>query len=111
MKQLKGSANGTKPLLSMSIHRMMDELDAEIKIQKQEAINRLQDGDLELIEDDDDVESERLWVEKYRPKRYTDLMGDEVTEAVQLIILCHLRDWIRVIMSNFAFHVSAAGEP
>lgn len=81
MQQLKESVNNTKPLLTTPIHRMMDELDAELKIQKQEAINRLEGGDyddLEFVDSGNNNVSECLWVDKYRPKSYTDLMGDEV---------------------------------
>lgn len=70
-----------KSLLATPIHRMMDELDAEIRVKKQEAINRLEyggDDDIELDEEIDKDSNERLWVDKYRPKKYTDLMGDEV---------------------------------
>ena len=70
-----------KSLLATPIHRMMDELDAEIRVKKQEAINRLEYGDgddIDLVEEIDKDNSERLWVDKYRPKKYTDLMGDEV---------------------------------
>ena len=70
-----------KSLLATPIHRMMDELDAEIKVKKQEAINRLEYGDgndIDLVEEIDKDNSDRLWVDKYRLKKYTDLMGDEV---------------------------------
>jgi chromosome transmission fidelity protein 18 len=81
MQQLKESSKNSKPLLSQPIHRMMDELDEEISAQKQEAIDRLEYDDYddtELITENNKDSNERLWVDKYRPKKYTDLMGDEV---------------------------------
>src|SRR5690349_9762056 len=68
-------------LLSLPIHRMIDELELEIRNQKQDEVRRLLDGDDDVLDLDEDPSSgsnERLWVDKYRPKNYTDLMGDEV---------------------------------
>lgn len=68
-------------LLSLPIHRMIDELELEIRNQKQDEVQRLLDGDDDVLDLDEDPSSgsnERLWVDKYRPKNYTDLMGDEV---------------------------------
>ncbi|KAI7825988.1 P-loop containing nucleoside triphosphate hydrolase protein [Gamsiella multidivaricata] len=89
-----------KPLLSMPIHRMMDELDAEIRVQKQEAINRLEYGDyddLDLTGDDNKDSSERLWVDKYRPKKYTDLMGDE---RVNREVLSWIKEWDQCVFGR-----------
>lgn len=82
MQQLLLSGeHSRKPLLSTTIHRMMDDLDAELRLQKQVAVNRLEYEDSEDVSIGEDASkdaSEKLWVDKYRPKKYTDLMGDEV---------------------------------
>ena len=67
-----------KSLLATPIHRMMDELDAEIKVKKQEAINRLEYGDgndIDLVEEIDKDNSDRLWVDKYRPATLEQIIG------------------------------------
>lgn len=66
---------------------MMDELELEIRNQKQDEVQRLLEGDedvLDLDEDSSNGSNERLWVDKYRPKNYTDLMGDEVQLSCML---------------------------
>ena len=81
MKELMSTPQGRKPLLNQPIHRMMDDLDAEIRLQKQEALNRLEYGDYSDVDNTvygSSDATQKLWVDKYRPKRYTDLMGDEV---------------------------------
>ncbi|KAI1316192.1 hypothetical protein EDD11_010364 [Mortierella claussenii] len=98
----KESSQSMKSLLSMPIHRMMDELDAEIRLQKQEAINRLEYGDYDqyeaLSENNVDSESgERLWVDKYRPKIYTDLMGDE---RVNREVLSWIKEWDQCVFGR-----------
>ena len=88
MQQLLSGEMGAKSLLSVPIHRMMDELELEIREQKQEAMLRLMAGDDDIVELDEDLRSdsnERLWVDKYRPKKYTDLMGDEVWDIIYII--------------------------
>lgn len=80
MQQLQANEKGAS-LLSVPIHRMMDELELEIRNQKQEEVRRLLEGDEDVLDLDEDPTSGsngRLWVDKYRPKSYTDLMGDEV---------------------------------
>ncbi|KAG0089852.1 hypothetical protein BGZ93_002556 [Podila epicladia] len=89
-----------KSLLATPIHRMMDELDAEIRVKKQEAINRLEyggDDDIELDEEVDKDSSERLWVDKYRPKKYTDLMGDE---RVNREVLSWIKEWDQCVFGR-----------
>ncbi|KAF9409813.1 hypothetical protein BGZ94_001854 [Podila epigama] len=90
-----------KSLLSTPIHRMMDELDAEIRVQKQAAINRLEYGDgeddgMDSIEGSTD-KSERLWVDTYRPKKYTDLMGDE---RVNREVLSWIKEWDQCVFGR-----------
>ncbi|KAG0222039.1 hypothetical protein BGX31_009398 [Mortierella sp. GBA43] len=103
VQQLKESGSRTTPLLSVPIHRMMDELDAEIKIQKQEAINRLEDGDLsdysgpEFVGEGSSKSGERLWVDKYRPTRYSDLMGDE---RVNREVLSWIKEWDQCVFGR-----------
>ncbi|KAF9115488.1 hypothetical protein BGX27_007617 [Mortierella sp. AM989] len=80
--------------------KMMDELDAEIRVQKQEAINRLEYGDSdepELMHDTTKDSSERLWVDKYRPKKYTDLMGDE---RVNREVLSWIKEWDQCVFGR-----------
>ncbi|KAI8597020.1 hypothetical protein EDD21DRAFT_386544 [Dissophora ornata] len=100
LEQLKKSSQNAKPLLSMPIHRMMDELDAEIRVQKQEAINRLEYGDYEDVEvkdQDSNNGSDRLWVDKYRPVKYTDLMGDE---RVNREVLSWIKQWDQCVFGR-----------
>ncbi|KAF9361013.1 hypothetical protein BGX26_006565 [Mortierella sp. AD094] len=100
VQQLKENSQNKKSLLSIPIHRMMDELDAEIRVQKQEAINRLEYGDSDEPELADDVPkglSERLWVDKYRPKKYTDLMGDE---RVNREVLSWIKEWDQCVFGR-----------
>lgn len=80
MQQLLTNEKGAS-LLSVPIHRMIDELELEIRNKKHEEVQRLLEGDEDVLDLDEDPTSgsnERLWVDKYRPKSYTDLMGDEV---------------------------------
>ncbi|KFH68850.1 hypothetical protein MVEG_05654 [Podila verticillata NRRL 6337] len=89
-----------KSLLATPIHRMMDELDAEIKVKKQEAINRLEYGDgddIDLVKEIDKDSSDRLWVDKYRPKKYTDLMGDE---RVNREVLSWIKEWDQCVFGR-----------
>ncbi|KAG0011566.1 hypothetical protein BGZ80_000592 [Entomortierella chlamydospora] len=100
VQQLKENSQNRKPLLSIPIHRMMDELDAEIRVQKQEAINRLEYGDNDEPEIIDDVPKdviEHLWVDKYRPKKYTDLMGDE---RVNREVLSWIKEWDQCVFGR-----------
>ncbi|KAF9191281.1 hypothetical protein BGZ50_009496 [Haplosporangium sp. Z 11] len=100
LEQLKLSEMNAKPLLSMPIHRMMDELDAEIKVQRQEALNRLEYGDYDapdLGSDNSKDSNERLWVDKYRPKKYTDLMGDE---RVNREVLSWIKEWDQCVFGR-----------
>jgi chromosome transmission fidelity protein 18 len=86
MQQLLSNEKGSS-LLAVPIHRMMDELELEIRNQKEEALLLLESDDVTgLDEDPTSGLNERLWVDKYRPKKYTDLMGDEVGP-----LLCLLR--------------------
>ncbi|KAG0266796.1 hypothetical protein BG011_000848 [Mortierella polycephala] len=99
-EQLKLNEMDAKPLLSMPIHRMMDELDAEIKVQRQETLNRLEYGDYDapdLGSDSSKDSSERLWVDKYRPKKYTDLMGDE---RVNREVLSWIKEWDQCVFGR-----------
>ncbi|KAF9576690.1 hypothetical protein EC968_005463 [Mortierella alpina] len=89
-----------KPLLSTNIHRMMDDLDAELRLQKQVAINRLEYDDPDdvcLGEDATKDASEKLWVDKYRPKKYTDLMGDE---RVNREVLSWIKEWDQCVFGR-----------
>ncbi|KAG0333301.1 hypothetical protein BG004_000897 [Podila humilis] len=89
-------------LLPIPIHRMVDELDKEIRIQKQQAIYRLEqgydnDGTMVVNEEDSQNSSERLWVDKYRPKKYTDLMGDE---RVNREVLSWIKEWDQCVFGR-----------
>ncbi|KAF8984494.1 hypothetical protein BGZ46_007861 [Entomortierella lignicola] len=100
LQRLKESSQSKTPLLSMPIHRMMDELDAEIRVQKQEALNRLEYGDSnepELVDDNPKDSSEQLWVDKYKPKKYTDLMGDE---RVNREVLSWIKEWDQCVFGR-----------
>jgi chromosome transmission fidelity protein 18 len=93
MQQLMASDKGAS-LLTVPIHRMIDELELEIRNQKQEELQRLMEEDDDIIGLDEDPTSssnERLWVDKYRPKKYTDLMGDEVSPHVHVASLVTVR--------------------
>ncbi|KAF9965913.1 hypothetical protein BGZ70_003817 [Mortierella alpina] len=99
-QQLLSGEHSRKPLLSTTIHRMMDDLDAELRVQKQEAINRLEyEGpeDVSIGEDATNDASEKLWVDKYRPKKYTDLMGDE---RVNREVLSWIKEWDQCVFGR-----------
>ncbi|KAF9438709.1 hypothetical protein BGZ76_005654 [Entomortierella beljakovae] len=100
LQQLKENSADMKPLLSMPIHRMMDELDAEIRIQKQEAINLIELGEsdeLDIETGSSNSQSERLWVDKYKPRKYTDLMGDE---RVNRGVLSWIKEWDQCVFGR-----------
>ncbi|KAG0219745.1 hypothetical protein BGX33_001062 [Mortierella sp. NVP41] len=100
MKQLLSGETGAKSLLPVPIHRMMDELELEIKEKKQEAMLRLMAGDDDVVELDEDPRgdsNERLWVDKYRPKKYTDLMGDE---RVNREVLSWIKEWDQCVFGR-----------
>ncbi|KAG0199946.1 hypothetical protein BGX28_006874 [Mortierella sp. GBA30] len=100
LQPLTSNEQNKKPLLSTTIHRMMDELDAEIRLQKQVALNRLEYGDSEDISsgyDDKHEANEKLWVDKYRPKTYTDLMGDE---RVNREVLSWIKEWDQCVFGR-----------
>ncbi|KAG9063033.1 hypothetical protein KI688_004633 [Linnemannia hyalina] len=87
-------------LLSVPIHRMMDELELEIRNQKQEDVQRLLEGEDDVLDLDEDPTSgsnERLWVDKYRPKNYTDLMGDE---RVNREVLSWIKEWDQCVFGR-----------
>ncbi|KAF9546441.1 hypothetical protein EC957_009790 [Mortierella hygrophila] len=87
-------------LLSVPIHRMMDELELEIRNQKQEEVQRLLEGEEDVFDLDEDPTSgsnERLWVDKYRPKNYTDLMGDE---RVNREVLSWIKEWDQCVFGR-----------
>ncbi|KAK5801825.1 P-loop containing nucleoside triphosphate hydrolase protein [Linnemannia elongata] len=87
-------------LLSLPIHRMIDELELEIRNQKQDEVQRLLDGDDDVLDLDEDPSSgsnERLWVDKYRPKNYTDLMGDE---RVNREVLSWIKQWDQCVFGR-----------
>ncbi|KAF9962640.1 hypothetical protein BGZ72_000060 [Mortierella alpina] len=97
---LVSGEHNRKPLLSTTIHRMMDDLDAELRLQKQVAINRLEyedSEDVSLEEDATKDASEKLWVDKYRPKKYTDLMGDE---RVNREVLSWIKEWDQCVFGR-----------
>ncbi|KAF9938682.1 hypothetical protein BGZ67_010582 [Mortierella alpina] len=99
-QQLLSGENSRKPLLSTTIHRMMDDLDAELRLQKQVAINHLEyEGpeDVSVGEDATKDASEKLWVDKYRPKKYTDLMGDE---RVNREVLSWIKEWDQCVFGR-----------
>ncbi|KAL2918127.1 Chromosome transmission fidelity protein 18 [Polyrhizophydium stewartii] len=70
-------------LLSIPIHRLMkeveakrlqDQMDREILAQRQ---RQLRKQALEESTSDDSAQAEKLWVDKYAPRMYVDLVGDE----------------------------------
>ncbi|KAI0306397.1 P-loop containing nucleoside triphosphate hydrolase protein [Multifurca ochricompacta] len=74
---LKGHSTAQKPigsLLNVPIHRLIDELSATT------AQGLMQQPDAE----------ETLWVDRYRPKRFTDLLGDE---RVHREVLSWVKQW------------------
>ncbi|KAF9970340.1 hypothetical protein BGZ73_006953 [Actinomortierella ambigua] len=99
------SPMGAKSLLSQPIHRMMDELEMEIKVRDQEAQYRVelevQAVDQHMQELDtygrDHLRREDLWVDKYRPKHYTDLMGDEY---VNREVLSWIKEWDQCVFGR-----------
>ncbi|KAG0259775.1 hypothetical protein DFQ27_003895 [Actinomortierella ambigua] len=99
------SPMGGKTLLSMPIHRMMDELEMEIKVRDQEALYRVefeaQELDQHMHEMDtfgrNHLRREDLWVDKYRPKNYTDLMGDEY---VNREVLSWIKEWDQCVFGR-----------
>ncbi|KAG0282220.1 hypothetical protein BGZ96_000726 [Linnemannia gamsii] len=98
MQQLMANENGAS-LLPVPIHRMMDELELEIRNQKQEELQRLMEDDdiTGLDEDPTSGSNERLWVDKYRPKKYTDLMGDE---RVNREVLSWIKEWDQCVFGR-----------
>ncbi|KAG0053134.1 hypothetical protein BGZ83_001606 [Gryganskiella cystojenkinii] len=104
MKELMSTPQGRKPLLSQPIHRMMDDLDAEIRLQKHLALRRVESGDFSAVENDATADvSQGLWFDKYRPKRYTDLMGDE---RVNREVLSWIKEWDQCVFGRkFKKHI------
>ncbi|KAG0275592.1 hypothetical protein BGZ95_008609 [Linnemannia exigua] len=97
MQQLLSNEKGSS-LLTVPIHRMMDEMEIEIRNQKEEALLRLEDDDIMgLDEDPTSGSNERLWVDKYRPKKYTDLMGDE---RVNREVLSWIKEWDQCVFGR-----------
>ncbi|KAF9133537.1 hypothetical protein BGX30_012241 [Mortierella sp. GBA39] len=98
MQKLLANEKGAS-LLSVPIHRMMDELELEIRNQKQEEVQRLLEREdvFDLDEDPTSGSSERLWVDKYRPKNYTDLMGDE---RVNREVLSWIKEWDQCVFGR-----------
>ncbi|KAF9904497.1 hypothetical protein EC991_002657 [Linnemannia zychae] len=85
-------------LLTVPIHRMMDELEVEIRNQKEEALLLLENDDIMgLDEDPTSGSNERLWVDKYRPMKYTDLMGDE---RVNREVLSWIKEWDQCVFGR-----------
>jgi chromosome transmission fidelity protein 18 len=73
-------------LLDIPIHRLMDELSAT-------TAERLmhQDNDPSIPSDPSSSRTETtLWVDRYRPKRFTDLLGDE---RVHREVLAWVKQW------------------
>lgn len=73
-------------LLDVPIHRLMDELSAT-------AAQRLMHQDIDPSMSPDPSSSrpeETLWVDRYRPKRFTDLLGDE---RVHREVLGWVKQW------------------
>lgn len=73
-------------LLDIPIHRLMDELSAT-------AAQRLmhRDADHSMPSDPSSSRTEEtLWVDRYRPKRFTDLLGDE---RVHREVLAWVKQW------------------
>ncbi|KAF9129908.1 hypothetical protein BGW39_003643 [Mortierella sp. 14UC] len=97
MQQLLPNEKGSS-LLTVPIHRMMDEMEMEIRNQKEEALLLLEDDDVMGLEDDPTSgPNERLWVDKYRPKKYTDLMGDE---RVNREVLSWIKEWDQCVFGR-----------
>lgn len=99
MQQLLTNEKGAS-LLSVPIHRMIDELELEIRNKKHEEVQRLLEGDEDVLDLDEDPTSgsnERLWVDKYRPKSYTDLMGDE---RVNREVLSWIKEWDQCVFGR-----------
>ncbi|KAI0006203.1 P-loop containing nucleoside triphosphate hydrolase protein [Russula compacta] len=73
-------------LLNIPIHRLMDELSAT-------TAQRLMHPDIHPSASSDPASSnaeESLWVDRYRPKRFTDLLGDE---RVHREVLAWVKQW------------------
>ncbi|KAG0243590.1 hypothetical protein BGW41_001801 [Actinomortierella wolfii] len=100
------SPMATKSLLGVPIHRMMDELETEIAVRHQEALNRIelesQAMDQRMYELDTygsghNFRKEELWVDKYRPRHYTDLMGDE---HINREVLSWIKEWDQCVFGR-----------
>ena len=74
-----------KSLLEVPIHRLMDELSATTaqRLMQPDTSESLPSGPSSGTE-------ETLWVDRFRPKRYTDLLGDE---RVHREVLAWVKQW------------------
>jgi len=79
-------------LLAIPIHRLMDELSAT-------TAQRLMhpNADPSTSSDHSSRTGETLWVDRYRPKRFTDLIGDE---RVHREVLAWVKQWDQCVFGK-----------
>jgi hypothetical protein len=92
--QMTNTFSRSRGLLSRDIHVMLRDLESErLRVAQEESAkahirNRFGDEHLDGLEDERLVpgsikDSDRLWVDKYSPRMYIDLVGDEVRQSAE----------------------------
>ncbi|GAB0095372.1 chromosome transmission fidelity protein 18 homolog [Sergentomyia squamirostris] len=93
-------------LLGAEKHRIWDE--AREMILKQTSLDREDPDEVILRDDVIPATDEALWVEKYRPRKYRDLLSDESTNRC---LLQWLKMWDKVVFNRENLHQNVPGKP
>ncbi|KAH8369033.1 hypothetical protein KR200_004514 [Drosophila serrata] len=94
------SVRGASPVVDSLLGEAKEKIWQEAREMLRAAFNPASETDITLVSATDHTETGRLWVDKYKPRKYIDLLSDEMTNRS---LLYWLKMWDKVVFGK-AFH-------